>query len=318
MKTLRVCLSSELPPVIDRSPEYIYFAYDKLKLYAGQNEITDNYAICYALPEGQIENMLYILTKDGSVHRKIDYIDSQIAAIEDSSMIELLKKAGTVFFVNADHRYLDSQRRSLTLPFNDGTYELNAAANADAVYDNNTILKFNEDTNRFELYSDTSEEYIDWSKEFTGGESASTKLDIENGQMYGTIKLSNVADNMLRMKSDGLYLKATNIITKDQFDELSRVVDDQKNYVRNTLDFLNNKLYELEQVLTDENVRNEITDILQAVMPDIQEAYDNYAQIKADLDAAEDYVVDYAQQKLDQTSTYITSKVDDYCGWVNL
>ena len=124
MKTLRVCLSSELPGLLDRKSNYLYFLYDKLLLYNGQNMIDVNFAITDKVPESQIDGMIYILNTDGSVHRKVDYVDTIVAKIENINQIELLKKAGTMYYIDAEHRYIDSQRRILTLPYNDGNYEL--------------------------------------------------------------------------------------------------------------------------------------------------------------------------------------------------
>ena len=45
MKKLRVCLSRDIPALPDRSFNYLYLAYDKLDLYAGQNKLEENYAI---------------------------------------------------------------------------------------------------------------------------------------------------------------------------------------------------------------------------------------------------------------------------------
>ena len=45
MKTLRVCLSSDLPGLLDRNPDYLYFLYDKLFLYSGQNILDVNFSI---------------------------------------------------------------------------------------------------------------------------------------------------------------------------------------------------------------------------------------------------------------------------------
>ena len=134
MKTLRVCLSSDLPGLLDTNPDYLYFLYDKLFLYSGQNMLTVNFSIVNEIPniEDQVPGMIYILNTDGTVHRKVDYVDTIVAEIEDDSQVELLKKAGTMYYVNSDHRYLDSQRRILTLPYNDGNYELAVAAKNDA------------------------------------------------------------------------------------------------------------------------------------------------------------------------------------------
>ena len=134
MKTLRVCLSSDLPGLLDRNPDYLYFLYDKLFLYSGQNMIDVNFVITERIPDidDQVPGMIYILNTDGSVHRKVDYVDTVVAEIEEDSQIELLRKAGTMYYVNSDHRYMDSQRRTLTLPYNNGNYELAVAAKNDA------------------------------------------------------------------------------------------------------------------------------------------------------------------------------------------
>jgi hypothetical protein len=109
MKTLRVCLSSSLPPLTDRDRNYLYFTYDDLALYSGQNTLYENFVITHEIPEEQVEGMIYILDTDGSVHRKEDYQDLVIAEIEDSSQVEILQKAGTMFYVNSNYKYLDSQ-----------------------------------------------------------------------------------------------------------------------------------------------------------------------------------------------------------------
>ena len=42
IKKLIVCLSKDLPPILDRSSDKVYFTYDKLKLYIGQNIVEEN------------------------------------------------------------------------------------------------------------------------------------------------------------------------------------------------------------------------------------------------------------------------------------
>ena len=68
MKTLRVCLSSDLPGLLDRNPDYLYFLYDKLFLYSGQNMIDVNFVITEHIPDidDQVPGMIYILNTDGS------------------------------------------------------------------------------------------------------------------------------------------------------------------------------------------------------------------------------------------------------------
>lgn len=64
-KTLRVCLSKDLPDILDREPNFLYFLYDKLMLFMGQNIYNDPFCIVPALPDDPISGMLYIDFGDG-------------------------------------------------------------------------------------------------------------------------------------------------------------------------------------------------------------------------------------------------------------
>ena len=238
MKTLRVCLSSDLPGLLDRNPDYLYFLYDKLFLYSGQNMLTVNFSIVNEIPniEDQVPGMIYILNTDGTVHRKVDYVDTIVAEIEDDSQVELLKKAGTMYYVNSDHRYLDSQRRILTLPYNDGNYELAVAAKNDAKFNNNTILKFNENNQRFEMYGEQDEEFIDFSKPFRGRTGSTVKVVVDGPKIMAMVRISNAVGNILKAASDGLLVKSLGFIDRETFEEWSKYVDDFKKHAQDILD----------------------------------------------------------------------------------
>ena len=318
MKTLRVCLSSELPAPIDRSPDYLYFAYDKLYLYNGQNLMSDNFAIASAIPQEQVTGMIYILDTDGSVHRKVDYSDETIATIEDPSQIDLLQKAGTMFFVNADHRYIDSQRRSLTLPFNDGTYELNVSAKNDAVYDNNTILKFNEKSNRFEMYSDTSEDFIDYSKVVRGGSTNTVDMSVNGPRLYGNVKVSNMAGNILKKSSDGLFAKSDNLLEREEFNEWVTNTTDFRKYALDVLGRLENELNAAKELVNRDTILMEIMRQLSARYPSIEVALRNYDDFKATLDAIEADLMTYAEENIREIRTYLYGQMDTNSNWNNL
>ena len=226
LKTLRVCHSKDLPAMPERSFDYLYLAYDKLDLYAGQNNIEENYVITSALPEEPVNGMIYILDTDGSVYRHIDYSIVHIAKIEDESQIDYLKKVGTLFQVNANRRYIDSQTRTLTLPFNDGKYELNVSVRNDAVFDNDTIMKYNKNKERFELYGPIPEEFIDFSKPFRGGDTKTVHIKADGPRIAADVKISKILDNLLKEASDGLYIKSKSIVTKEEFDKWAAQTDD--------------------------------------------------------------------------------------------
>ena len=318
MKTLRVCLSSELPPMTDRTPDYLYFTYDKLYLYHGQNLMSDNFAIASEIPEAQVTGMIYILDTDGSVHRKDNYSDEVIAEIETPAQIELLKKAGTMFYINADHRYIDSQRRSLTLPFNDGTYELNVSTKNDAVYDNNTILKFNEKNNRFEMYSDTSEDFIDYSKIVRGGSTNTVDMSVNGPRLYGNVKVSNMAGNIIRKSSDGIFAKSDNLLEREEFNEWVTNNTDFRKYALNVLSRLEQELNATKQLVNRDTILNEIIRQLSARYPSIEVALDNYDDFKATLDAIETDLITYAEENIREIRTYLYGQFDIYSNWNNL
>jgi hypothetical protein len=317
MKTLRVCLSSDLPGLLDRNPDYLYFTYDKLILYSGQNQLDVNYVIAPELPdiEDQVPGMFYILSNDGSVHRKVDYSDIQVAEIEDASQVSLLKKAGSIYYINSDHRYLDSQIRTLTLPFNDGLYELSVAAKNDAVYDNNTILKFNENSNRFELYGDDSGEFIDFSKPFRGKETDSIKVTVDGPRISAMVKVSKALGNLLKLASDGLYVKTNNLVDRESFDEWVNYVVEFKKHAQDVLDNIDSELQAIQELVTPEAIEEEIMTELRSKYPDIDTALENYQQVVDSLDDIQNNVMEYASSNIISAIERIDDTVKENSNW---
>lgn len=318
MKTLRVCLSGDLPELLKRDPDYLYFVYDKLYLYAGQNLLDVNVAIVSEIPEEQIIGLIYILDTDGSVHRKTDYEDVTIAEIEDSSQIELLKKAGTMYYINADHRYMDSQRRTLTLPYNNGNYELSVAAKNDAKFNDNTILKYNTDKNRFELYSEQDEEFIDFSKPFRGKETSTVKMIADGPKLSANIKISSMIGNLLKASSDGLYIKSNGLVDRETFDKWTEDVDEFKKYAHDILDKVDSELAEAQKLVTTEAITKEINDQLIYKYPDIETAISNYDKVVEELDGMQDEIISYSSNAVSTAANKIDSTIEKYSSWDEL
>lgn len=312
MKTLRVCLASELPIESDRSKDYLYFAYDKLYLYSGQNYLEDNFAIVDAIPENQVYGLIYILNTDGSVHRMVEYEDVKIAEIEDDSQIELLQKAGTMFYINARHRYIDSQRRVLTLPFNDGTYELNASTKNETVYDENTILKYNPDADRFEVYGDTAEEFIDYSKPFRGSSSNTVDIKVNGPRISANVKVSQLENNALKAASDGLYINAARCVTRSEFNNWTKEIFDLKQTSQELLERVALELNGLEELISPEAIDDEILRKLREKYSNIDTALANYQQYVNSLDELENNVLSYAANSINTARQEIIDKISDY------
>lgn len=318
MKTLRVCLSKDLPGLLDRKSDYLYFLYDKLFLYSGQNLIDVNFAIVDSVPEEQIDGMIYILNTDGSVHRKVDYKDTIVAKIEDDSQIDLLKKAGTMFYVNAEHRYMDSQRRILTLPYNDGNYELAVAAKNDAKFNNNTILKYSEKDERFEIFGEIDEEFIDFSKPFRGKETDTVKVTVDGPKIAAMIKISNAIGNIIKAAGDGLVVNPTHFVDRKTFDEWINSTIDFKKYAQAILDRVDSELSSIKDLVTPEYIHDEVLGQLIPKYPTIETAIENYQQVVESLDDIEKEVMDYSSRSIVNATNAIDKKIDEISNWENL
>lgn len=308
-KILRVCLSSELPDILDRNSNYIYLTYDKMILYFGQNEFYDNFVIADVFPESPVVGMVYILTTDGSVHRYIDYQDKKIADIEDPSQIDLLKKIGTSYTVNANRRYFDSQQRTLTLPFNNGVYELAVSMRNDQVFDNDTIMKYNENSERFEIYGPHSEEFIDFSKPFRGGTTSTVDMKVDKSRLQGNVRISKLTDNMLRSTSDGIYAKTNTKVEKDTFDEFVSEVSEFKKYATDVLSSVTGEIIAIEGIISDEAINSKIHSQLQEKFSTIEKALNDYADIASSLDKIEMDLLNYASNQIHNSKQEILDKI---------
>lgn len=318
LKTLRVCHSKDLPAMPKRSFDYLYLAYDKLDLYAGQNNIEENYVITSALPEEPVNGMIYILDTDGSVYRHIDYSVVQIAKIENNSQIEYLKKVGTLFQVNANRRYIDSQTRTLTLPFNDGKYEMNVSIRNDTVFDNDTIMKYNKDKERFEVYGPIPEEFIDFSKPFRGGNSKTVHIKADGPRITAEVQISKILNNLLREASDGLYIKSTSIVTREEFDKWSSQTEE---FVERAEDILNNiddDIKYMKDIISEENVNETIYTILSEKFADIETALANYSALVNRMNEIQEEVIQYARLETEETRRQLNEAIAANANWEEL
>lgn len=317
-KTLKVCLSSEFPDILKRKENYIYFLYDKLELYFGQNRLSEDFAITNKIPEQPVPGMIYILNTDGSVHRQVDYSDITIATIESKDQIELLQKAGTIFYINNNKRYMDSQRRTLTLPFNNGNYELSVAMKNEQIFDNNTILKYNEKTKRFEVYGDLDEEFIDYSKPFRGGETNSVKIKADGPSLKANVKISALMNNMLKAASDGLYVFTKDKVDRKEYEEWADTINEFQQYSKDVIDRIESDLSHLQEVASEEAIHNEIMNILISKYPTIEEALAKYQEIVDSLSNIETNVMNYSTSEILNTKNEIDKGINKACEWEDL
>ena len=317
IKTLRVCTSSDLPA--KRDSNFFYFAYDKLLLYQGMNLVDDNFAIVDTIPSSPVYGMMYILTSDGSIHKNIDYKDTKIANIENSSQLSILKKAGTSFLVNSDHRYIDQRTRTVVLPYTNGTYDLTVQPRNDAVIDDdNTVLKYNQETERFEPYSDNGQPYIDYSKKFRGGTTNTVALRVSGHKILADIRLSRNPDNLIKAAYDGLYVKGGDKIDKETFDSWANQVSEFRKHANDVLDNIDAEIKNMTEMVSPENLNKNIKELTEARFPTIQTALNDYRDLQQKITDIEDEIIAYANSRFTESTNSIESTVRDYGTWNDL
>lgn len=318
IKTLRVCLSAEIPETEKRNSNFYYFAYDKLLLYQGVNLIDDNFAIVEKVPDNPVYGMIYILTSDGSIHQNIDYTDTTIAKIENTSQLAILKKVGTSFFVNSDHRYIDQRSRALVLPYTNGTYDLTIEPRNDQVFGDDTVLRYNTNEEQFEIYSDNAQPWIDYSKHFRGGTTKSVQLRVSGHKILADVRISKNTDNMLKAVSDGLYVKGGDKLDRETFTKWCQNVSDFRKHANDVLDNIDAEIKNMTELVSEENINKNIKELTESKFPTIQEALDNYRDLQAKIESLETEIINYANTKFSESSSTIENKLNEYKSWENL
>lgn len=318
IKTFKVCLSSNLPGELQRKFSEIYFVYDKMELYCGPNLINENFALVQELPENPVEDMLYIFTSNGSIHRITDYEDVIIANIDNPNDVEILQKVGTTYYVDANRSYIDKQRRVLTLPFNDGEYELNISTKNDILFDNDTIAKYNPSHGRFELYGDDSAEFIDYSKPFRGATTPTIETRVDGPRVSANVRISKALNNILKASSDGLFVRSTNLVKSEVFEQWKSTIDEFKQSAQDVLDRIDTELSFVQNLITQDSLNSDIRDILNDRYGDIDQIIGNYNDILDRLDTIQDLLMSYTITTIQESIDTLNNELSTNSNWQNL
>ena len=279
LKILRVCLSKDLPLLNNRDPNIIYFLYDKLTVFLGQSLYNDPYAIVESMPKDPVNGMLYF-TLDGYVKAYINYSIETIAKIENNEQLELLKQAGTIFFVNAEKRYLDLQRRIITLPFQNGTYELTVSVGND-------------------------------SSGYKGKDTSTAAVKVDNQSISADIKVSPAYNNILRYIKDGLYANVDDRVTQKEFESWKSSFLQYKTDMEYYLKDLEDQIYDSQGVVSDESINKRIHDALVKVYPEIDHMIESYDKISEEMTKLEERCMGYSDTKLNSARDDLNNAILD-------
>ena len=312
MKTLRVCHSRDLPSIESRDSNFIYFLYDKLEVFLGQNYYSDPYAIVESYPyDNIVAGMLYFCLDDGYVKAQVNLIDTKIALIESEEQLEILKQAGTTFFVNAERRYLDTRTRCISLPFANGTYELTVSLAADLKINENTVIGFNPETQEFEIIGDIQDFDLVFSRDYKGKDTNSVKTNVEDHKISGDIKINPAYDNIIKETPDGLYATVNDRVTSTVFEHWTEQFVGYKDNMEAFILELADLIERAEEIISSDTIARKILAAVEAIYPEIDDALENYDEYAEKIDQIDQDIRDYADQQFDNAVAEINAKIDD-------
>ena len=298
LKTLKVCLSNELPLLSDRDPDIIYFLYDKLTIFIGQNMYYDPYAIVETVPENPVTGILYFTLDDGKVRVYVDYEMVEIAKIENKEQLEILKQSGSTFFINSKRRYLDLNRRIVTLPFQNGTYELTVSLANDLIIDKDTVIGFNPETNMFEIIGDKYDHDLLFIKDYYGENTSTIETKIDDGhRIISEAKISKGYNNIIKIVNDGLYADISDRVSKEEFDNLVVSYKEYKTYMEHYLNCLQSKIDDGIKIISPESISKRILEALENVYPEINDTLESFDKLYAQFEGIERRSKIYADEK---------------------
>lgn len=288
LKTLKVILSKDFPLLADRVSSIMYFMYDKLELWIGQNKYTDPYVVVETFPTNATHGYLYLCLDDGSVKALIDYSSKVLAEIENEEQLELLKQTGSNFFIHSEKRYLDLQRRIVTLPYQNGTYELTVSLANDLIIDKDTVIVYNMETNQFDIFAHTYDAGLAHGEGYRGSETNTAKTVVSDNRISTEIKISRGYGNMLKFVSDGLYAYAEDRVTKKEFDSWKTNYERYKMSMEYYLKDLEAQFENSQTVVSPNAISQRISDALHEVYPEIDKILAAYDEIAAKFEGIED------------------------------
>ena len=320
LKTLVVCLSIDLPSEADRSKDYIYFVYDKLLLFMGKTLYGENFCIADTMPEEPDVDTLYICLDDGYVKVFDDYQVINIGKAKDDATLELLSKSGSIYYFHSKDRYIDKQNRLLVLPFNNGTYSLTVEVPNDLLYNENTVIKYNEEKGAFEIYGETYDEDPLETSGFVGKETETVKIDVKDGRIEGNLKISKNQGNLIRVIDDGLYVAVRNTITQREFDSWKASYEDYRDLVETALNATIEDLEKIQSLVSEEAVNAKILGYLEEIEPTVESMFNEYDTMADTIQQIEDEAEIYAQNRFDTIEADLNAKIDDaiHNPWENI
>lgn len=309
LKTLIVCLSSDLPSENDRNPDCIYFVFNTLEIYIGKSLFGDVFAIVPTMPSSPDVDMLYICLDDGKVKVYDAYGVNEIALVQNQQMLDVLSQVGTSYFFNSKERYVDPGTRKFVLPFkNNDDFNMVVEFKEDTVINNDTIIKYNEKTGHFEISSDSNDTLKDL--DIVGSETNSTIITVDNGRIRGDVKTSKTNGNLIKINSDGLYAIVRDKVTVQEYNSWKRAFSDYRVTIDASIDNIIDELTRLEDIVSEETIEELVHTKIEEIVPFIDEAIMRYSELAQKIDEILYEAMSYTDVEVEKARREIDIKID--------
>jgi hypothetical protein len=225
-----------------------------------------------------------------------------------------------MYYFNSKERYIDKQNRMLVLPFMNGSYNLVVDVPNDLLYNENTVIKYNQESERFEIYGETYDEDPLETTGFVGKESQTVKIDVKDGRIEGSVKLSEEKGNLIRVVEDGLFVQVHDAITQQEFDSWKTNYENYKLRLEFFMNSIAEDLSHIEELISEDAINAKIQYYLSQVYPTIDQAIEAYDILYRQINEALANYENYAQNRFDEIETELREKVDDALErpWVDL
>ena len=309
-RILTILRSQELPLPQNREKDHLYFVYDKMQLYLYQSLYADPFTIVEAIPDQLVlvENMLYIVLNGymytyshNSIielgHLPINEFDEV-----DPDQLELLKTVGTVYFMNAESRYLDAQTRTIQLPFQNGSYQLSLSLAKDLMIDHETIISYNQDTEQFEIMG--AEFQPDkWLKDiykYRGNWNETIITSVEEGSnaIKSKVNVADISGNAIQVLGHGLYVNAKDFALAERYNDMVLSFVNYKNIIDRYVTECTEAIMTITASISNQTIKEKIMDVLEEYKPTIEEMFEKYDEYEEVLNEIEYEIENELPRKL--------------------
>lgn len=319
-RILQVVTSQTIPIPSRRYKSHLYFVYDKMELWLYCSKYSDLFCIIEEVPEHPVENMLYITLNDGGVYTYTNYRVVKLGSLPlddegnpDPDQLALLKSVGSQYFMNAEARYLDTQTRTIQLPFQNGNYVLSLSLGADLKIDSNTVIRFNPATNQFYI---AGKEYqpddrLNNVGKYVGFLTDTAQTTVDGKIFKSDINISTAEGNGLQIaESGGLFVDTNGLAEEERYEAL---VIGIRSYM-STIDAYTKELAEAVQkvvgTVSEETINQKIMNTLEEYESTIQSMLDNYSEFSSRLLVLEQKVNTELDTKIEQAKENIKEYVN--------